>query len=117
MRIRRRCRSDFVQSVTQFTVGEVFQLLGLSVNSIHRDSSFCDKILFPQPMRTTQYRSQLSSGESWRSADGKRVARIARSPKGVTLAIDAKAAPGFGQFVVAQLPELYAAFARQKSKG
>ena len=49
--------------------------------------------------------------EPWRAADGKKVARIERSDRSLTLALDNRAAPDFGQFIVDQLPSLYAAYA------
>jgi ParB family chromosome partitioning protein len=50
--------------------------------------------------------------ERWTAEDGKRLASIERSDKVLTLAIDVKAEPKFGQYIVDQLPNLYAAFRR-----
>ena len=56
------------------------------------------------------------TGERWIAADGTKVARIERSPKALSLTIDATAAPEFGDFVVGQLPQLYADFTAQRGK-
>lgn len=54
-------------------------------------------------------------GEAW-SADGKEIVRITRSDRVLTLAIDQKQVPNFGQFVLERLPSLYEAF-RAKDPG
>ena len=46
----------------------------------------------------------------WADDDGKKIVRIERAPDRVTLALDEKAAPAFGEFVIARLPDLYRAF-------
>ena len=48
--------------------------------------------------------------EAWTAADGKEIVRIVRSDRIITLAIDQKQVPNFGQFVLDQLADLYAAF-------
>lgn len=50
----------------------------------------------------------------WAAGDGKRIAKIERTDRELTLAISLKAAPEFGQFIVDQLPDLYAAFSAQR---
>lgn len=52
-------------------------------------------------------RSQRTEPESWTSADGKAVASIERKTEKTTLAVNEKVAPGFGEFVVGRLGELY----------
>ncbi|SEF15425.1 chromosome partitioning protein, ParB family [Rhizobiales bacterium GAS191] len=49
----------------------------------------------------------------WRSPDGRKVAAIARAGQRVTITIDQKHTPEFGEFLIAQLPEIYAAFGRR----
>lgn len=49
---------------------------------------------------------------TWVAPDGKTVARFQDEKKQFTVAIDKKAAPDFGMFLVEQLPDLYAAFLR-----
>jgi ParB family transcriptional regulator, chromosome partitioning protein len=46
----------------------------------------------------------------WSDHSGKKVARIERSEERITLSLDEKAAPAFGDFIVERLPELYRAF-------
>lgn len=55
--------------------------------------------LAPRPQRTEP--------EYWTSADGKAVASIERKTEKTTLAVNEKVAPGFGEFVVGRLGELY----------
>ncbi|MGY3233287.1 ParB family chromosome partitioning protein [Bradyrhizobium sp. USDA 4448] len=52
-------------------------------------------------------RPQRAEPESWTSADGKAVASIDRKTEKTTLAVNEKVAPGFGEFVVGRLGELY----------
>ncbi|SDR63985.1 chromosome partitioning protein, ParB family [Rhizobiales bacterium GAS113] len=54
----------------------------------------------PKPTRAT----------TWTGEDGKKVARIERGVDRVTLSVDEKAAPSFGDFLIDRLPELYRAF-------
>lgn len=56
-----------------------------------------------------------SSGDSWKAPDGREIARIIRSDRVWTLAIDQKQAPDFGQYVHDRLPGLYQAFAAEKA--
>lgn len=46
----------------------------------------------------------------WTAADGRKVARIQQDPRSLTLVLDKKAAPEFGDYVVSQLGALYAAW-------
>ena len=47
---------------------------------------------------------------TWIDDDGKKIVKIERHADRVTLALDEKAAPAFGDFVISRLPELYRAF-------
>jgi ParB family chromosome partitioning protein len=47
---------------------------------------------------------------TWTDNDGKKIVKIERHADRVTLALDEKAAPAFGDFVISRLPELYRAF-------
>lgn len=49
---------------------------------------------------------------SWTASDGKKVAKIQRSPDRFVLALDERTAPAFGEFVLSRLPELYEIFQR-----
>lgn len=51
----------------------------------------------------------------WTAGDGKKVASIDRRTERTTVAMDEKVAPGFGDYVVARLAELYSDF--QKGQG
>jgi ParB family chromosome partitioning protein len=53
----------------------------------------------------------------WSDPSGKKVARIERSEERITLALDQKAAPAFGDFIVERLPELYRAFRESIHEG
>ncbi len=46
----------------------------------------------------------------WLDPSGRRIAVVRDTPSAFQLAIDAKAAPDFGQFVLEELPSLYAAY-------
>ncbi|MGA0534296.1 MULTISPECIES: plasmid partitioning protein RepB [Hansschlegelia] len=50
----------------------------------------------------------------WTANDGKRIAKIDRSPSRFILSVDEKAAPSFGDFVLDRLPDLYEAFRKSK---
>jgi ParB family transcriptional regulator, chromosome partitioning protein len=50
----------------------------------------------------------------WEAEDGKKVARIERQPDRVTLSVDEKVAPSFGDYLVDRLPELYRAFCGER---
>jgi ParB family chromosome partitioning protein len=49
----------------------------------------------------------------WRDLQGRKVAAIERTPQRVTIMIDKKNAPEFGEFLVARLPEIHAEFERR----
>ena len=54
---------------------------------------------------------------TWSDEDGKKVARIERHTDRITLSLDEKAVPSFGEFIVDQLPDLYRSFRdRQKNE-
>lgn len=57
-------------------------------------------------------RSVKPKPSTWVAPDGKTVARFQDERRQFTVAIDKKAAPDFGVFLVEQLPDLYAAFLR-----
>jgi ParB family transcriptional regulator, chromosome partitioning protein len=46
----------------------------------------------------------------WADESGKKVARIERNDKRITLSLDETTAPAFGDFIIDRLPELYRAF-------
>ncbi|MET4312536.1 plasmid partitioning protein RepB [Bradyrhizobium sp. RT4b] len=52
---------------------------------------------------------------SWSNDDGKKIVKIERREDRVTLALDERAAPAFGDFVISRLPELYRAFQEGRS--
>jgi ParB family chromosome partitioning protein len=57
-------------------------------------------------------KAKRSATTHWRNPEGKKVAAIERAGQRVTIMIDQKHAPEFGEFLVARLPEIYAAFGR-----
>ncbi|MDB5597246.1 MAG: ParB family protein [Hyphomicrobiales bacterium] len=54
---------------------------------------------------------------TWAGGDGKKIARIERHAHRITLSLDEKAAPRFGDFLIGQLPDLYAAFLSGRKSG
>jgi ParB family transcriptional regulator, chromosome partitioning protein len=62
-------------------------------------------------------RSSDKKTEIWTADDGTKVARIERTADRINLAVDEKAAPAFGDFVVSRLAELYRAFCDEKDEG
>jgi ParB family transcriptional regulator, chromosome partitioning protein len=55
--------------------------------------------------------------EAGLAEDGRRLARIERTPTTVGLIIDETLHPAFGDFLVARLPELFAAYEREQARG
>jgi ParB family transcriptional regulator, chromosome partitioning protein len=53
-------------------------------------------------------RNDLS--EAWATPDGRKAVRIQRTATSLVLSVDARTAPEFGEFLVDQLPAIYAAF-------
>jgi ParB family chromosome partitioning protein len=47
---------------------------------------------------------------TWADDDGKKIVKIERREDRVTLALDEKAAPAFGDYLISRLPELYRSF-------
>jgi ParB family transcriptional regulator, chromosome partitioning protein len=58
----------------------------------------------------TKQRVPSSKPEIWAADDGNKIARIERTSDRVTVALNEKLAPAFGDFVVSRLPDLYRAF-------
>jgi ParB family chromosome partitioning protein len=50
----------------------------------------------------------------WKTEDGTRAARFKQDERSITLVIDKKAAPEFGEYLLASLPEIYASFKKAK---
>ena len=50
----------------------------------------------------------------WTGDDGKKVARIERQSDRVTVSVDDKIAPRFGDYLIAKLPDLYRAFREER---
>jgi ParB family chromosome partitioning protein len=57
-----------------------------------------------------------SKSTTWTASDGKKVAKIERNADRFVLALDERAAPLFGDFVLDKLPELYDAFRQSKGE-
>lgn len=55
-------------------------------------------------------RKPAAEGSYWSTGDGRRIARIKADPRKFTVAIDEKAAPGFGDFLLKQMDSLYASY-------
>jgi ParB family chromosome partitioning protein len=52
----------------------------------------------------------------WATAEGKRLVRVESTPRNLTLAIDQRAAPGFGEFVLAQMDALYESYSQLREE-
>lgn len=59
---------------------------------------------------------QKPKAQKWVSEDGTNIARIDRNETACVLSINEKSAPMFGQFLIDQLPVLYAAFKAQGAR-
>lgn len=55
---------------------------------------------------------QRSQSQYWTSADGKKVARITASDRAFVLAIDRRAAPDFGEYLLGELDRIYEAYSK-----
>ena len=62
MRIRHRCRRFLFQPVSHIASGEMLQVLGLIVNTVHRHTRFGNEVLFPQPMGSNQFCTEATTG-------------------------------------------------------
>lgn len=49
----------------------------------------------------------------WTDADGKKIVKYKQDTKALTLVVDQKSAPDFGDFLIESLPELYATYKRR----
>jgi ParB family chromosome partitioning protein len=65
--------------------------------------------LSPRPVQTQR------GAETWTAPDGHKVARVERGETRVTLTIDERLAPAFGEYVFSRFGELYEAFRREQS--
>jgi ParB family chromosome partitioning protein len=68
--------------------------------------------MFDAQMRTKA--AAPTASESWSNPEGRRAAEIKRAGAKLTLIVDQKVAPRFGEFIVAELPELYRRYAASK---
>lgn len=55
--------------------------------------------------------------EHWNDPEGRQAAAIKRSASKLTLVVNQKIAPDFGEFIVAELPDLYRRYAASKGTG
>ncbi len=55
--------------------------------------------------------------EHWNDPEGRQAAAIKRSTSKLTLVVNQKVAPDFGEFIVAELPDLYRRYAASKGTG
>ena len=70
---------------------------------------------FAQVLAVLTPRKDMSDTHTtWASDDGRKIALIKRSADRFTLAVDEKAAPAFGDFLIERLPELYRAFREER---
>jgi ParB family transcriptional regulator, chromosome partitioning protein len=49
----------------------------------------------------------------WRDTEGRKLGAVERTPQRVTITVDRKHAPEFGEFLIDRLPEIYAEFMRR----
>ncbi len=67
--------------------------------------------LFPKKKKLKKSTSRI-----WKNQEGAKIAKISNANKDLTLVIDQKQAPEFGDFIVESLPELYAAYKSRLKK-
>jgi ParB family chromosome partitioning protein len=75
-----------------------------SFRSMESDERFVSLFTTLAPKRPSKPRMK-----AWKAGDGTRAARFKQDEKGTTIVIDGKAAPDFGNFVLASLGDLYEA--------
>lgn len=59
-------------------------------------------------------KAKLARAQVWKAEDGTKAARFKQDERSITLIIDKKAAPEFGEFLLASLPDIYASFKKTK---
>jgi ParB family chromosome partitioning protein len=92
-------------------VAELAELVsGQSFKSKDSDARFAAVCAALTP-KTTKLRPT-----TWTSSDGKAVAAIDRRAEKVTVAVNEKTAPGFGEFVVGRLAQLYEEYAKDSPR-
>ena len=69
----------------------------------------------PSPLPPRRGR-RISNGQFWSSPNGVRVARISSTERAFVLSIDKRSAPGFGDFLLAQMNRLYETFNSEREE-
>jgi ParB family transcriptional regulator, chromosome partitioning protein len=69
----------------------------------------------PSPLPPRRGR-RISNGQFWSSPNGVRVARISSTERAFVLSIDKRSAPGFGDFLLAQMDRLYETFNSEREE-
>ena len=68
----------------------------------------------PDESATPFMRGRMAEAETWVADDGVKAASFKNDKRTLTLTIDKKAAPEFGEYLMSMLPEIYASFKRTK---
>lgn len=88
-------------------------LSGSPVKSLPSDERFARVFELVAPSRT---KKDKELAEVWQADDGVKAARVRQDKRSLTLIIDKKAAPEFGDYLMSMLPEIYASFKRTKQR-
>lgn len=83
------------------------------VKSLPSDDRFARVFELVAPKSAKKAKEQA---EVWQADDGVKAARVRRDKRSLTLIIDKKAAPEFGDYLMSKLPEIYASFKRAKQR-
>lgn len=82
-----------------------------TVKSLTSDERFGRVFEAVAPKKVKKEKAQA---EIWRADDGVQAARFRQDKRTLTLMIDKKAAPAFGDYLMSVLPEIYASFKKTK---
>lgn len=80
-------------------------LAGEAFLSQSSDDRFVSLFSLVAPQKAKKPRAHV-----WKAEDGTKAARFKQDDRSITLVIDKKVAPEFGEFLLAALPEIYASF-------
>jgi ParB family chromosome partitioning protein len=122
-------RGRWIEVASSFETSEALQLAKLIIASPDFDKADSDarfEMLHTQlvaavpatkeksPSRNEQGRA---AAQFWATHAGERIARVSNTERSFTLAIDSQAAPGFGDYLLAQMDSLYADYNEKRKEG
>lgn len=82
-----------------------------TIKALPSDERFASVFQALTPKRP---RKEKAQAKVWQAGDGVKAARLREDKRTLTLTIDKKAAPDFGEYLVSVLPEIYASFKKTK---